>query len=142
LLHEEHMLFSGDHVMQGSTVVIAPPDGDMDHYLRSLRRLRALDPPLESIAPGHGSLLSDPAATIDAVIEHRLAREASVAAALARAGRSTVDELLPTVYADVDAERYPVARLSLWAHLRKLGDEHRAVGEDPNDITAPWTALS
>jgi glyoxylase-like metal-dependent hydrolase (beta-lactamase superfamily II) len=140
LLHEERLLFSGDHVMQGSTVVIAPPDGDMDNYLHSLRRLRALDPPLASIAPGHGSLLTDPAATLDGIVEHRLGREAAVADALTRAGRATVDELLPTVYADVDPELHPVARFSLWAHLRKLGAEHRAVGDDPDHISAYWTA--
>ena len=142
LLHDEHVLFSGDHVMQGSTVVIAPPDGDMEHYLRSLRRLRHLDPPLERIAPGHGSLLDDPAAVLEGIIEHRLGREAAVADALARAGRATVDELLPTVYADVDDELLPVARFSLWAHLRKLANEHRARGDDPDDINAAWAATS
>jgi glyoxylase-like metal-dependent hydrolase (beta-lactamase superfamily II) len=135
------MVFSGDHVMQGSTVVIAPPDGDMDRYLHSLRRLLALDPALASIAPGHGSLLTDPVGTLEAIVEHRLGREAAVAGALARAGQATVDELLPTVYADVDPVLYPVARFSLWAHLRKLGHEHRAVGDDPDDITAMWTSV-
>ena len=142
LLHEEAMLFSGDHVMQGSTVVIAPPDGDMDHYLASLRRLRHLEPALRSIAPGHGSLLADPAAALDAVLEHRLWRERKVADALDRAGRATVDELLPTVYADVDDERLPVARMSLWAHLRKLASDHRVAGDDPDDITASWNTVA
>jgi glyoxylase-like metal-dependent hydrolase (beta-lactamase superfamily II) len=140
LLHDERLLFSGDHVMQGSTVVIAPLDGDMDHYLHSLRRLRDLDPPLASIAPGHGSLLTDPVATLDGIIEHRLGREAAVLDALNRARRATVDELLPAVYADVDPVLHPVARFSLWAHLRKLGGEQRAVGDDPDDIAAAWSA--
>jgi glyoxylase-like metal-dependent hydrolase (beta-lactamase superfamily II) len=140
LLVEEAMLFSGDHVMQGSTVVIAPPDGDMARYLASLHRLLAMDPPLDSIAPGHGSLLTDPAATVRGIVEHRLRREAVVAGALARAGRATVDELLPTVYADVDEALFPVARNSLWAHLRKLGQEGRVSGDDPADITAPWAS--
>src|SRR5207253_10912721 len=66
LLDEERMLFSGDHIMQGSTVVIAPPDGDMAAYLASLERLRSLR--LRSIAPGHGHLIDDPRAVIDEYI--------------------------------------------------------------------------
>jgi glyoxylase-like metal-dependent hydrolase (beta-lactamase superfamily II) len=126
LLTDEAMLFSGDHIMGGSTVVIAPPDGDMALYLDSLRRLRLLDPPLATIAPGHGS--------------HRLGREAAVAEALRGAGRATVDELLPTVYADVRAELLPVARQTLWAHLRKLAAEGEAGTTDSDDIASPWAA--
>ncbi|HXQ61956.1 MAG TPA: MBL fold metallo-hydrolase [Acidimicrobiales bacterium] len=140
LLTEEAMVFSGDHVMGGSTVVISPPDGDMAVYLASLRRLRALDPPLATIAPGHGSLLVDPAATVDELIAHRLRREATVAEVLGRGGPATVDELLPTVYADVRDELRPVARQSLWAHLRKLADDGRARSADPDDIGSSWTA--
>jgi glyoxylase-like metal-dependent hydrolase (beta-lactamase superfamily II) len=142
LLVEEQMLFSGDHVMQGSTVVIAPPDGDMARYLASLRRLLVLAPPLDSIAPGHGSLIAAPAAALQGVIEHRLGREAAVAAALRRAGRATVDELLPTVYADVRDELLPVARQSLWAHLRKLDAEGAVRGEDRADVEAAWVSTT
>jgi len=138
LLVEERTLFSGDHVMQGSTVVVSPPDGDMAAYLDSLRRLLVLDPPVARIAPGHGSVIDDPAATVHALVEHRLAREAAVAGALARVGRATVDELLPVVYADVGEDRHHVARRSLWAHLRKLGDEGRARSDDPGDDGAAW----
>src|SRR5690606_17034296 len=65
LLEQERMLFSGDHIMEGSTVVIAPPDGDMGAYLASLDKLTALRPRLRSIAPGHGHLIEDPKAKID-----------------------------------------------------------------------------
>jgi glyoxylase-like metal-dependent hydrolase (beta-lactamase superfamily II) len=141
LLLEEQMLFSGDHVMQGSTVVIAPPDGDMARYLQSLERLRQLDPPLRCIAPGHGSLLEDPDAVVGGIVAHRLERERAVAAALRTAGRASVDELVPTVYADVHEALHPVARFSLWAHLRKLGDEGRARSDDRDDVAAAWEAV-
>ncbi|MHB8593428.1 MAG: MBL fold metallo-hydrolase [Acidimicrobiales bacterium] len=140
LLLGEQMLFSGDHVMDGSTVVIAPPDGDMAHYLHSLGRLRALDPAVRSIAPGHGSLLSAPADVLDGIIAHRLQREHAVERALAEAGRATVDELVPAVYADVHETLHPVARLSWWAHLRKLAGDGRATTTDADDIAAPWEA--
>ena len=54
-----------------------------------------------------------------------------MAEALATAGRATVDELLPTVYADVRDELLPVARKSLWAHLRKLDDRGRGPVRGP-----------
>jgi glyoxylase-like metal-dependent hydrolase (beta-lactamase superfamily II) len=141
LLVEEGMLFSGDHVMQGSTVVIAPPDGDMALYLASLRRLLALDPPVVVIAPGHGSLIREPATTVQDIIDHRLQREKVVVDALARAGRATVDELVPTVYAEVDEERFPIARQSLWAHLRKLAAEGGVRSDDPADVDASWESV-
>jgi glyoxylase-like metal-dependent hydrolase (beta-lactamase superfamily II) len=128
--------------MGGSTVVIGPPDGDMTEYLQSLRRLRQLDPGLASIAPGHGSLLTDPVGTIDGLLAHRRLREELVAESLVAVGRATVDELLPVVYADVVREELlPVARRSLWAHLRKLGTEGRARSADPDDIESAWSAV-
>jgi glyoxylase-like metal-dependent hydrolase (beta-lactamase superfamily II) len=80
LLEEEGLLFSGDHVMDGSTVVIAPPDGDMAAYLAQLGRLRALG--LTAIAPGHGRLIADPDARLDEYVEHRRQRERQVLRAL------------------------------------------------------------
>ncbi len=140
LLLEEAMLFSGDHVMQGSTVVIAPPDGDMARYMASLARLLELDPPVASIAPGHGSLLDDPLSVVTGILEHRRQREQAVLDALRRARRATIDELVVPVYADVHEALHPVARLSLWAHLRKLRDEGVVDGADPDDMATTWQA--
>ena len=132
------MLFSGDHVMQGSTVVISPPDGDMAAYLASLRLVRDLDPSVDAIAPGHGHLIDDPAAVVDGYLEHRLRREEKVAEALRAKGTGTIDDLLPVVYDDVDAERHPIARRSLWAHLRKLADDAVVDGVDVDDADTEW----
>ncbi|MGH9016509.1 MAG: MBL fold metallo-hydrolase [Acidimicrobiales bacterium] len=139
LLEEERLLFSGDHVMAGSTVVIAPPDGDMILYLASLERLLALDPPLAAIAPGHGPLLTDPPSAVLAIIAHRLEREARVVAALGATGSARVEELLPVVYPDTPPELLPVAAKSLWAHLRKLVVEGRADTADADDAEGSWT---
>lgn len=126
LVEGEGVLLTGDHVMHGSTVVISPPDGDMAQYLASLGRVLDLGPSLRTIAPGHGRLIADPAGTVRAIVAHRLQREEAVARALSAQGPATVDELLPTVYADVDDRLLPVARRSLWAHLRKLAADGRA----------------
>lgn len=128
LLEEEGLLFTGDHIMSGSTVVIAPPDGDMASYLASLALLKRY--PLKRLAPAHGGILEQPAAVIDWLIAHRLGREAKVVEALAAAPDSTLDELLPVVYQDVQALLFPVAKHSLTAHLLKLKDEGRARSEE------------
>jgi glyoxylase-like metal-dependent hydrolase (beta-lactamase superfamily II) len=125
LLQPGGLLFSGDHILDGVTPVILAPDGDMQSYLASLARLRAY--PIERIAPGHGRVLLQPFAVIDAIVAHRAAREARVIAALPAAGAgATLDELLPVVYAEVARSLWPMARLSLTASLVKLEREGRA----------------
>lgn len=124
-LHEElNWLFTGDHIMGGSTVVIDPPDGNMNQYLASLRRLKELG--LQKIAPGHGAVLDDPEAVVDRIIDHRLQREAKLIDALNASGVTTAEKLLVRVYDDVDAQLHRVALRSLLAHLIKLQEEGRA----------------
>jgi glyoxylase-like metal-dependent hydrolase (beta-lactamase superfamily II)/8-oxo-dGTP pyrophosphatase MutT (NUDIX family) len=128
LLEEEHTLFTGDHVMQGSTVVINPPDGDMVAYMAALQAL--LDEDLHWLAPGHGFLVAEPHVVLRGLISHRLQREAKVVAALAAlsaTGPAALDALLAQVYSDTPAALHPVARRSLLAHLIKLQAEGRAV---------------
>jgi glyoxylase-like metal-dependent hydrolase (beta-lactamase superfamily II) len=129
LLNEERTLFTGDHIMQGSTVVIGPPDGDMAAYFASLEKLKSIRPRLRAIAPGHGHLIEDPMATIDDYIEHRRAREKQVLDVLRSRGTATIAEIVEDVYTDVAPELHPVARRSVWAHLRKLADDGEAKGD-------------
>lgn len=117
------LLFTGDHLMSGSTVVILPPDGSMRLYLDSLRRLRDL--PIADLAPGHGSLMPHGIREIERVIAHRLQREAKVVAQFERRGTATLDAILPDVYDDVPRFMHPVARYSLLAHALKLEEEGR-----------------
>jgi glyoxylase-like metal-dependent hydrolase (beta-lactamase superfamily II) len=137
LLEQERLLFSGDHIMEGSTVVISPPDGDMAAYLASLDRLRSLRPRLRAIAPGHGHLIDDPLAKIDEYVTHRLAREAQILAELQARRASTIDALVATIYADVPEALHPMAARSVWAHLRKLAAEGRVEG---STIDGEWRA--
>jgi len=118
LLEETRMLFTGDHVMQGSTVVINPPDGDMRAYLQSLERLLGED--IAIIAPGHGYLIGAPHKELRRLIAHRLNRERKVVAALVRLEHPSLDEMLPFVYDDVPERVHRVAARSLTAHLEKL----------------------
>jgi glyoxylase-like metal-dependent hydrolase (beta-lactamase superfamily II) len=126
LLENSGMLFTGDHIMQGSTVVIWPPDGNMAAYLHSLRRLLSLD--IAVLAPGHGYLIRDPVVAVERLIQHRLARENKVRQGLLEAGgETTLEALLPAVYDDVSPSLYPLAARSLQAHLEKLIEDREVV---------------
>jgi glyoxylase-like metal-dependent hydrolase (beta-lactamase superfamily II) len=125
LYEQVGLLFSGDHLLDGVTPVILAPDGDMSHYLESLRRLQAY--PLRYVAPGHGRLLDEPAALIEQVIAHRGRREQRVIAELTALRAATTDELLPRVYSEVAPALHAFARCSLEAHLVKLERERRCV---------------
>lgn len=125
LLEEEHILFTGDHIIQGSTVVIDPPDGDMGAYLRSLESL--LEEHLDYLAPGHGTFIPDPHAAIRALIQHRLRRETKVLASLPHATPADLPTLVQTAYDDVSPHLHPLAERSLLAHLLKLEAESRAL---------------
>jgi glyoxylase-like metal-dependent hydrolase (beta-lactamase superfamily II) len=145
LLRESRTLLTGDHLMHGSTVVIRPPDGDLGTYLASLALVRDFDPPVARLAPGHGRLMERVTEVVDALTAHRLGRHARVADALAAMGEGTVDELLSRVYADVTEAQLPVAKFSLWAHLRYLAEQGRTEpldavpGEDT--IETRWRRL-
>jgi glyoxylase-like metal-dependent hydrolase (beta-lactamase superfamily II) len=136
LLEGTGLLFTGDHLMQGSTVVIGPPDGSMTEYLRSLERLQTL--PVTRLAPGHGLTIEDAQGEIVRIIAHRLQREAKVVERLGRTGTSNIDTLVASVYDDVDPRLHPVAKGSLLAHLLKLEQDGRVVRDSP-DINALWS---
>ncbi|WP_439100660.1 MBL fold metallo-hydrolase [Congregibacter sp.] len=133
LLEDEGMLFAGDHVMNGSTVVIIPPGGDMQAYIAALEML--LEYPVDCIAPGHGEVIDDSRAEIEGLVKHRLAREAKVLQGLAALGLCDLDRLVQRVYDDVDPGLHPWAKLSMEAHLIKLEREGRASRSDDQ-----WTA--
>lgn len=124
LLEGAGMLFTGDHLMSGSTVVILPPDGSMRLYLESLRHLLTL--PIVSLAPGHGAVIADAPADIARVIAHRLQREAKLVKALSQRGAARLDDVLAEVYDDTPQALHKLARFSLLAHAIKLEEERRA----------------
>lgn len=117
-------VFTGDHVIDGSTVVIDPPDGNMKDYLQSLERVKTLQP--DALLPGHGEKIDDPVRVIDWIIDHRLEREARVKAGLGANPNLSARELVPHVYQDVPEKLYAWAERSLLAHLIKLESDGTA----------------
>lgn len=135
LLEEERLLFTGDHVMQGSTVVIGPPDGDMSAYLASLDKLLHLD--VARFAPGHGHPIDTPHEEVHKLVRHRLGREQKVLRVLDKLHRGSLDALVVAAYDDVSEKLHPVARRSLLAHLLKLESDGRARREGDD-----WIGIS
>jgi glyoxylase-like metal-dependent hydrolase (beta-lactamase superfamily II) len=121
---ESRTLYTGDHILSGSTTVIHPGEGDMADYMDSLRRVRDLYP--VTIHPGHGDRVDDAASLIEEYIQHRVEREAQVLdAAHYHAGAFTPMDLVPNLYQGYPVEVYPLAAWTVQAHLDKLVLERR-----------------
>lgn len=133
----EGALFTGDAVLGRGTSVIDPPEGDLAAYLRSLRRMRELDP--RTIYPGHGPVVLDALAKLDEYLEHRAERERQVLDALAD-GPRTPEEMVPQIYEGYPPEVLELAARSLLAHLMKLEAEGRAERRTTGGVTR-WHLL-
>ena len=127
-LEKYKCLLTGDHIMDGSTVVIAPPDGNMTEYINSLKLLEQYD--ISYFAPGHGNFMQEPSKTIQSIIRHRLSRESKVLRCIEKNKQSNLDELLPLVYNDVPEMLHPIARMSLLAHIIKLEDDGKIKNQE------------
>ncbi len=120
-INEIKCLLTGDHIMDGSTVVIAPPDGNMTEYINSLRLLEEYE--INYFLPGHGNIMKEPTKTINSIIRHRLSRESKVFRCVEKKQNSNIDQLLLLVYDDVPEMLHPIAKMSLLAHLIKLEED-------------------
>jgi recombination protein RecT len=137
VLEEDGLLFSGDHILNGSTTVIDPPDGNMSAYMDALDRLADLCDThhIDFILPAHGYVLGDlrrsadnPSAPAEGgattalahLKAHRLAREAKVARAMTTLPHGTPDDWVKLAYDDVPERLWPVAKRSLIAHVERL----------------------
>ena len=127
-LKDQKCLLTGDHIMDGSTVVIAPPDGNMTEYIESLKLLESYD--IDYFAPGHGEFMLEPSKTIQSIIRHRLSRESKVLRCIENNKDQDIDELLLSVYDDVPDILHPIARMSLLAHLIKLEGDGKILQTD------------
>jgi glyoxylase-like metal-dependent hydrolase (beta-lactamase superfamily II) len=140
LLESERALFSGDHVMGWSTSVIAPPHGNLRHFLHALDRLLELDEAagLAVLYPGHGPAVTQPRARITELRDHRLRRTEQALHAL-RERPGTPADLVARIYTDVDPKLHGAARMSLLAHLLTLVDEGLVARSAGEPETATYT---
>jgi len=146
LLEGEQMLFAGDHIMQGATVVIVPPHGGtIGDYLRSLAKLSGTG--IKMLAPAHGHLLAEPDQVMAELSAHRLKREARVIEVMIAQQRGTVEALAPLVYPEVRGDLIWGTHVALWSHLQKLvedgmvrrkNDKHWMVGSTTAEEIWEW----
>ena len=122
VLLEDGLLFSGDHILNGSTTVVDPPDGDMTAYLDSLDRLAVAcaENQLEFILPAHGYVLGNAAGAIADLKAHRLRREAKIIQVMQKRPGGTLDDWVVHAYDDVPPRMWPVAKRSLLAHVQRI----------------------
>lgn len=122
VLLEDGLLFSGDHILNGSTTVVDPPDGDMTAYLDSLDRLAAACDAhgIDFILPAHGHVLGFARQAIQLLKSHRLQREAKVVAAMRAKPQGSLEDWVEIAYADVPPRMWPVAKRSLLAHVQRI----------------------
>jgi len=134
-LQSGDQVFSGDHVMGWSTSVVAPPDGDMGAYMRSLARLRQAAP--ARLWPGHGAPVDDPAARIDRLAAHRRARALAIRQGLL-AGPVTAAVLARAIYHDIPAALLGMAALNVFAHLIEMTEENQAAPDGALRFDTPF----
>lgn len=138
-LEWEDQVFSGDHVMGWSTSIVAPPDGDMVAYMQSLDRLAGLG--AEKLWPGHGDPVTDPAARIRDLADHRRARARAILAAL-QTGPATARELATDIYIDTPPALLGAAALNVFAHLIEMTETNLAESQGPIRFDSRFSALS
>ncbi len=128
VLVEDGLLFSGDHVLNGSTTIVNPPDGAMTAYLDSLDALSAAcdEHGIDFILPAHGYVLGDAKGAIAQLTAHRLKREAKVLAVMLAHPKGTLDDWVPLAYDDVHERVWPIAKRSLLAHVERIQALHLA----------------
>lgn len=137
-LHGTDMLISGDHVMGWSTTVVAPPDGSMADYLRSLDTL--LKRPESQYLPGHGERIPNAHAYVKGLKTHRIMREAAILEQLER-GLSEIPEIVQVLYKTTPTKLHGAAAMTVLAHLESLIESGRAACDTSqpllNDIYRP-----
>lgn len=131
-LAQDALVFSGDHVMAWATSIVAPPDGAMGDYIRSLETLGARDERV--YLPGHGGPVTDAPAFVRDYLDHRLAREAAILRALDR-DVDTIPDLVRGIYIGLDPRLVGAASLTVLAHLEHLVESGRVVSDGPPALT-------
>ena len=121
---EEAVLFTGDTILGTGTTVVNPGDGDMTSYMASLRKLTGYE--AKSICPGHGPVVTNAAAKIQELIDHRLDRERQILGLLEQ-GQRSVEELFKAIYPELQPRLHDMARNQVRSHVIKLEKEGRAV---------------
>jgi glyoxylase-like metal-dependent hydrolase (beta-lactamase superfamily II) len=125
LLPADDAIVTGDTVLGRSAPAILDPDGRVDQMISSLELLRSmLDGGEPVILPGHGPLVTEPAAQLELALSAREARLEQMADAV-RDGCETVAAIADRVYGPFDERIRRAIEATVRAHLRYLLDQRR-----------------
>lgn len=130
--HDERVLFTGDTILGGSPTTVIPGQGDMSHYLDTLRKLLTFD--LSMIAPGHGPIIVDPRRNIETLIAHRLKRETQIFD-LVDGGFGSIDELMLKIYPRLHTSLRRNGKMQIEAHLLKLESDGKVEANEDGRYT-------
>ncbi len=131
-LPEDQLLFSGDHVMAWATSIVAPPDGAMGDYIRSLEILGAREEKL--YLPGHGGPVLDAPSFVRDYLDHRLARETAIMRSLSRSPE-TISNMVRRIYIGLDPKLTDAASLTVLAHLEHLVERQEVFTDGAPSMT-------
>ena len=123
-LEEENLLFTGDHVMGWATTVIVPPDGNMDDYIVSLKKLLKIN--YNTFLPTHGEAISNPHKYVRGLITHRKMRENQILEELKK-NDSSINQMIPKFYSTTDKKLWPAASMSMLATLKSLEKKKKII---------------
>lgn len=121
---ERKVLFAGDNILGIGPTVVLPEHGDMDSYIKTMRKL--LTYKIDAIYPGHGPTVTDPKAKIEGLIKHRLEREKQILSLITK-GRCTLDDLFDTIYSDLPPVLHQMAKSQIQSHIIKLENENKVI---------------
>ena len=135
---ESGVLFSGDHVMSWNTSVIAPPEGSMSDYIRSLEKLMTRDE--VTYFPGHGGRIENPKRLVKAYLVHRSWRESAIFDCI-KNGKGNISDITNSIYSGLDEAVKPAAERSVWAHIIRLVETQRIKTDDDPTLEATYSII-
>ncbi|MGO9171888.1 MAG: MBL fold metallo-hydrolase [Rhodomicrobium sp.] len=127
----QNILLSGDHVMGWNTSVIAPPEGHMGSYMRSLELL--LERGETVYFPGHGGPVREPQRFVKALMFHRRWRESEIAECL-RGGVGSIAGMVPRMYSGLNPSLSGAAALAVFAQLEFMAEKGTVVTKKPGPL--------
>ncbi len=127
-----NILLSGDHVMGWNTSVIAPPEGHMGSYMRSLALL--MERGDATYFAAHGGPIREPQRYVKALIFHRRWRESEILDCL-RAGLTSIAGMVPRMYNGIEPSLTGAAALAVLAQLEFMAEKGAVIMSKPGPLT-------
>lgn len=131
-------IVSGDHVMDWSSSLVSPPDGDLSAFMTTSTRLR--DAGAAYLLPAHGNRIDTPEERLNWLIDHRKSRETAILNALSGKPQ-TLSQITARVYTDIDPKLLLAAERNVFAHLIDLTEKKLVAAEEEISVTSRFCTI-